>query len=267
MSDTVIVRRRVESNFTTLSNELIRDDRLSWKALGLLVYLLSLPGNFKLRLAYLAKQRPSGRDATRSGLRELEVAGYLAIERSHDSKGRFSTTTWFVSSTPFYSSESPCSENPKAVEPKVASPEMEKPTLINTYTEQIQKEKSTTTTHDAAVLPRPFGLSDEAWLAIRNALVAVPPDDARALVDELTCAMSSGVIQKSPLQWFFGVKKRYEKGGFVPTSKPNKRPSVQKHRSVEALPRNGVSSEVGAQQLKKMKDSLTGVHTPTGQPS
>lgn len=143
---------------------------------------------------------------------------------------------------------------------------MGKPTLINTYTEQIPKEKSTTT-NDVELLPRPFGLSDEAWLVISSALVAVPPDDARSLVDELACAMSSGVIRKSPLQWFFGVKKRYEKGDFVPTSKQKKRSSVPKQSSVEALSRNGGSKEVGTQQLKRMKDSLTGVHMPMGQPS
>lgn len=41
MSDTVILRRKVTSNFTVLDNAIIQDKRLSWKALGLLVRLLS----------------------------------------------------------------------------------------------------------------------------------------------------------------------------------------------------------------------------------
>lgn len=77
MEDTAIIRRRVRSNFTTLNNELIRDRRISWKALGILVFVLSLPDNWKLRLSHLSKEKEvgSGRDATRAGLRELEQAG------------------------------------------------------------------------------------------------------------------------------------------------------------------------------------------------
>jgi len=68
VDDTVIVRRKVRSNFTTLPNELIRNPNLSWKALGILVFVLSLPDNFRLRLSHLSKQKKSGRDATRTGL-------------------------------------------------------------------------------------------------------------------------------------------------------------------------------------------------------
>ncbi|RCN05551.1 hypothetical protein PA40_04073 [Pseudomonas aeruginosa] len=257
MSNTVIVRRRVETNFTTLPNELIRDDRLSWKALGLLVYLLSLPpSGFKLHLVTLGKQRPSKRDATRTGLRELEVAGYLAIERAHDSRGRFSITTWLVSSTPFYADEPPCSGNPQTVEPSVDSPPTEMPALINTYTEQRSKEKRTTT--NVPDLPRPVGLGDEAWLAIRNALAPVPPDDAKALVDELRLAMSSGIIQKSPLQWFFGVKNRYDKGGFVATAHSRRRPAMSVQVGADTRLQSSVSKDQGAMHLKQLKARLKG---------
>lgn len=57
MDDTAIIRSRVRSNFTTLNNELIRDRRISWKALGILVFVLSLPDNWQLRLSHLSKRR------------------------------------------------------------------------------------------------------------------------------------------------------------------------------------------------------------------
>ncbi len=100
MDDTVIIRRRVRSNFTTLPNDVIRDPRLSWKSLGILVYVLSLPDNFRLRLSHLAKQKASGRDARRSGLLELQVAGYLVIIRERG-RGKFTHTTWAVTDDPW----------------------------------------------------------------------------------------------------------------------------------------------------------------------
>lgn len=223
MSDTVIVRRRVESNFTTLPNELIRDNRLSWKAVGLLVYLLAHPANFRLNLVYLAKQRPSGRDATRSALRELEATGYVSIERSHDSRGRFSTTTWMVSQTPDFGGDSPCSENPYAVKPtkekpKTESPASDKPTLINTETEQgTIKKRTTTTMPTAGVLTRPSGLTDRSWAAIAETLLELPLKDAQELLEELSQAIKVGAIKTTPLRWFHGVMRRYGEGQFVPS--------------------------------------------------
>lgn len=73
MTDTVIIRRKVRRDFTALSNDLIRDPRLSWGGLGLLVYVLHLPDNFRLRLSHLSKQKASGRDATRARVKELEA--------------------------------------------------------------------------------------------------------------------------------------------------------------------------------------------------
>lgn len=135
MDDTVIIRRRVRSNFTTLPNELIRDPQISWKALGILVFVLSLPDNFRLRLSHLSKQKTSGRDATRTGIKELQVAGYLCIQRERGERGKFSHTTWLVSDQPDFSyptSDSPRSDFPTAVNPTSDKPYSENPTLINT---------------------------------------------------------------------------------------------------------------------------------------
>src|SRR5690606_40378080 len=57
MTENIILRRKVSRSFTTLPNDLIRDKQLSWKALGQLVFLLSLPPSFRLSLAFLTKQK------------------------------------------------------------------------------------------------------------------------------------------------------------------------------------------------------------------
>lgn len=102
MTRSFIVRHKVRSNFTTVPNELVQDSRLSWKALGLLIYLVHLPENFQLHLYNLARARPglNGRDSTRSALRELEQCGYVTIERERSNSGRWGGTCWYVSSIP-----------------------------------------------------------------------------------------------------------------------------------------------------------------------
>lgn len=101
-----IVRRKAKVNFTIISNELCVDARLSWKALGLLIYLLHLPPDFKLHLYNLAKLRPglNGRDSTRSGLKELEGLGYVTISRERNEQGRYARTVWYVTDEPEFGS-------------------------------------------------------------------------------------------------------------------------------------------------------------------
>jgi len=87
----MIVRRRRVDRFTIVPNDVLRDVRLSWKARGLLAYLLSLPDDWRTSSDRLARLGPDGRDAVRSGLRELEELGYLTRRRSQSSTGRWST--------------------------------------------------------------------------------------------------------------------------------------------------------------------------------
>ena len=80
--------------FVILPNELAREQNLSFRARGLLAYLLSMPEDWRTNSNQLAGQSPKeGRDAIRSALTELEHAGYLKRRRLQDADGRWRTET------------------------------------------------------------------------------------------------------------------------------------------------------------------------------
>lgn len=201
MSDSVIIRRKVASNFTVLDNAIIRDTRLSWKALGLLVRLLSLPPNFKLRLVTLSQERPSGRDATRSGLKELEETGYLTIVRERESSGKFTTTTWIIQDKP---KNQPRSGNPNVAKPVTVSTRSGKPTLVST---DLKQELNITTTTEIGKNVRPEQVSDEQrTLAVPAELSAILPiikllplSLQQDIVDEIEGKLRRGVLRASPV--------------------------------------------------------------------
>lgn len=72
-----ITRARRRQNFTVIPNEAIDDERMSFRARGLLAYLLSRPDGWTTSAERLASVATEGRDAVRTALREIEDAGYL----------------------------------------------------------------------------------------------------------------------------------------------------------------------------------------------
>lgn len=77
--------------FTTLGNEVLRDNRLSFCARGVLGYLLSLPDGQRGDIRTLADRAPEGRDRVASALRELERFGYLKRAVKQTAEGRIYT--------------------------------------------------------------------------------------------------------------------------------------------------------------------------------
>lgn len=89
----IIRSPRPQTNYTVLANSTIRDSRLSWKARGILAYLLSLPDNWRTSADNIAKISTEGRRSILAGLKELEEIGYIRRQRHQDERGRWQTTT------------------------------------------------------------------------------------------------------------------------------------------------------------------------------
>lgn len=95
VNDKTIVRVSRRETFAVLDKYFIdNDDRLSWKAKGILTYLLAKPDNWRVCVADIAKRAQDGPRAVYSGLKELEQTGYVQRFVNRDAKGRI--TSWEI---------------------------------------------------------------------------------------------------------------------------------------------------------------------------
>ena len=89
----IVKNYKRKNRYSTIDSTGVLDESLSWKAKGLLWYILSKPDDWQIRMADLVKRSKDGRDATRRALTELEENRYAVRTRSHDEKGLFCWNT------------------------------------------------------------------------------------------------------------------------------------------------------------------------------
>lgn len=110
----IIRGRASKRGFTVLPNATLRDDGLSFRARGILAYLLSHEDGWETSSEEIARQGREGRDAVRSALSELETAGYVDRVRIQDPTTGLWSTQVTVNETP--------RERPPSVEPTPENP-------------------------------------------------------------------------------------------------------------------------------------------------
>jgi len=127
-----------KENFTSIHNKLINDSRISLKAKGIMLYMLSKPENWKYNPKEIAKNSKDGLDSVYSGIKELIGAGYISRARHSDG-----TVDYFVFEdveendiVDFSKKENPNRENPNRENPNRENPNRENP--------DVYKRKNTT---------------------------------------------------------------------------------------------------------------------------
>ena len=126
-----------KENFTSIHNKLINNSRISLKAKGIMLYMLSKPENWKYNPKEIAKNSKDGLDSVYSGIKELIEAGYISRVRHSDG-----TVDYFVFEdveendiVDFSKKENPNRENPNRENPNRENPDVYK--RKNTNKERI----------------------------------------------------------------------------------------------------------------------------------
>jgi hypothetical protein len=95
-----IHRSKRNTPFVQIDKRGLQDVNLSWKAKGILAYLLSLPDDWQIRVKELENHSTDGRDSTANGIKELIEAGYIKRERARNEKNQFKGYDYTVYEVP-----------------------------------------------------------------------------------------------------------------------------------------------------------------------
>lgn len=82
-------RKSKRNTFVMIDKFNIEDPRLSWKAKGILHYILSKPDDWQIYERDIMKHATDGRDSVRTGIKELLKYGYMTRRKRRNEKGKF----------------------------------------------------------------------------------------------------------------------------------------------------------------------------------
>lgn len=85
-----------ENPYVMVNKTFVNDSSISWKAKGVLLYLLSKPDDWKVYENDIVKHARDGRDSVRSAIKELIKAGYISRTRQRDEMGRLTVSEYVV---------------------------------------------------------------------------------------------------------------------------------------------------------------------------
>jgi len=97
-------QKHYNRNYTQLDNSIVDDPSLSFKSLGLWLYMWRQPDDWYFTAELIAKNRKEGVTSIRSALNQLEESGYLKREyQYHD--GKIKNVIYHLADIPEYKNE------------------------------------------------------------------------------------------------------------------------------------------------------------------
>lgn len=93
------IAKNPENPYVMIDRRLIENKALSWKAKGLLAYLLSRPDDWVVRFRDLVNRSPDGAHVVRVAMNELKKAGHVKVTQEREG-GRVKQWTYTVYESP-----------------------------------------------------------------------------------------------------------------------------------------------------------------------
>ena len=199
-----IFRQKRTANFTVVPNEFLHSDNLSFKAKGLLSYLLSLPSDWEVHISHLATASKDGHDSVSSGMAELLEACYVwRRPRCGAEPGGWE---YFVFDAP--QTESPFGESSIRENPTTENPDSGKSATTKNYNNEkrTKENKDTRTTEEfVEYLKKTYDwINVDIELKRIDAWIATHPDRKKT--------------RRFVTNWMNRIEKPMEKQPYVPGS-------------------------------------------------
>lgn len=150
-----IIRAKHNKDFTQINNATLREKGLSLRARGLLAYMLSFSDEWAFSVNSLSENCGETRYSILTTIAELRREGFLRINQSHTSDGKFNEVTYFVFEKPSFAVSEKDeknenakkniftqSENPQSEKPQLEKPQFESQTDKNNNIRKINKRIS-----------------------------------------------------------------------------------------------------------------------------
>lgn len=93
MKDKNIIRVEKNKDFVVINRTVLNDKRLSWKAKGIMAYMLAMPDDWVFYLDELETHSTDGQTSFRNGFNELKKYGYTVRKRERKPNGKFEWRT------------------------------------------------------------------------------------------------------------------------------------------------------------------------------
>ena len=115
----VLPKIKLKNGFTQISNAVLLDERLSFKARGILALLLSRPADWRIYLSEISERsNKDGKKAVQSGFKELVAFGYLELTAFiNEQSGHFEGKGYAICNTATTHRQRPFRSVPKAERP------------------------------------------------------------------------------------------------------------------------------------------------------
>jgi hypothetical protein len=88
------VLKSADKPYVTVNKEFIKNNQLSWKAKGILLYLLSKPDDWQTYIEDIINHSTDGKVSVATGLVELKRLGYIKKVAVRNEKGQ--VTQWLT---------------------------------------------------------------------------------------------------------------------------------------------------------------------------
>lgn len=225
--------RGPRARFDQIPQITVRDSRLSFRARGILVRLLSNEENFSMTAIDLAREGKEGRSAILAALKELREHGYIRTIRSQDPAGK-----WRTQSTVF---EQPTEDGKPKFENRTSVFRM--PVLQTINKEKSKEELNPTPTPPVGAgeeidWPPSIETADREQILRKTATVQNPKHTLQEVLDEMRALIGQGLIIKNPTAWAIaglrnGVDSTSQGRAYAKaraTSKPLPRPCTNDER-------------------------------------